>query len=714
MAHSRLGKVVVLAVLAIACDRPAPPSLQRPWADANLEPVTVAGVTLRARRFDATTGEERVPLGIVPSGDLWFETVVEGDDTGHVAITVADDTTTAPCEATGSARWQRCRFNLAPSEKARSLSIRRSGSTEGRVVVSAPLVRSGPPSTSLVIVVLTDTLRADCLTTYRPGMSLGMEIDRLARDGVVFERAISSSSWTRTAIATLFTGLDAATHAVLERDDKLPTGLDGLPQELRRAGYETLAWSSNPNVLPLWGFDVGFDAFADAGATAWPKDKADASVVLGAVRATLAARPSAPAFLYVHLMDPHAPYRPEPADLDAVEKDGTLGATFPGTASNAGAQSDYRAYLAEIRGMDRELGAFFDDLRTRHLYDDAIILVLADHGEEFLDHGGMRHGKTLYQEMLHVPVVLKLAHGALAGTRVAAPVGMADLAPTVLGMLGLPPLPSADGRNLWDASIQRLRDESAPQSALLKMDTHHKAALVDETRKLILDYRATEQLFDLSVDPREQRDLLPGAGTEAASLRNALDARIARHEAGWHVRVCGADRTERLRFRLEVPGIARGALLEDGDTLQELATHDGRTELRAEFNLSPRPSERVLRNGVWKGLRADEDEIVVTSGESDRLVVHTIGDTRVSFAAGTSDAAAPATEFTAQASTAAFQIRPSDDVRCRQQPAADAILPPPAPDPYVRVWYVVPSEQVGANQVDPTMQERLRALGYQR
>jgi arylsulfatase A-like enzyme len=562
-------------------------------------------------------------------------------------------------------------------------------------------------------VVLTDTLRADSLGLYRPASSLGTALGGLAEDGIVFERAISSSSWTRTAVATLLTGLDATTHAVLERDDKLPTGVGGLPQSFRAAGYETLAWSSNPNVVPLWGFDAGVDVFTDASATAWPKEKADASAILGDVRATLARRPSAPAFLYVHLMDPHAPYRPEPADLAAIREDPAAATTFPGRTSNARAEDEYLAYLAEVRGMDRELGAFFDDLRARHLYERATILVVSDHGEEFLDHGDMRHGKTLYQEMIHVPVVLKLPGNALAGTRIAGAVGLADLAPTLLGALGLPPLGAVDGRDLWDPTTKRLRDESAPQVAALKLDTHHKAALVDDARKLILDYRATDQLFDLDADPHERHNLLPDAAADAESMRVALDARIARHESGWHVRVCGADRAEALRLRLQAAGTARGSLLEDGDALRPVEGTAAGDEIEAALDLTPRPSERVLRKGVWKGMRADEDEIVVT-GAPERLVVRTTADAQVPFAAGVNDPGAAATTIVADAADPAFRVRPSDAVRCRPQPSFDADAPPPAPRPYVRVWYVVPTERVAPDQVDPAVQDRLRALGYQR
>src|SRR5205085_7691797 len=120
-------------------------------------------------------------------------------------------------------------------------------------------------------------------------------------DGVVFDRLYSSSSWTRTAVATLFTGLDASAHGVLGRDDVLPSERDQLAVALQRGGWRTAAWSSNPNIIPLWGFARGFDVFHDVGASAWPTTKAHADVVLGRARAALDEPAALPQFLYIHL-----------------------------------------------------------------------------------------------------------------------------------------------------------------------------------------------------------------------------------------------------------------------------------------------------------------------------------------------------------------------------------------------------------------------------
>lgn len=703
---------LLVAGVATACEREAP-ALRRPWEGAtDLRPVTIDGTTMAARRLPAEPRVQTFSLGRAGTGDAWVYAAVEGGTGAHATIEVDGASPPTACDVAATpARWYPCRFALTRRFDDLLLRARIEGPADARLVVAAPLLRSGSPSTRLAVVILMDTARRDRFTTYERTIPLGTALDRVAGDGVVFDRAYSSSSWTRTAVTTLLTGLDASTHGVLGRDDTLPAELDGLPQALQRAGYRTIAWSSNPNILPIWGFAHGFDAFHDLGALAWPKEKVPAATMLAAAGTALAE--PLPAFLYVHLMDPHAPYRPEPADLQAVATDAALMATFPSDQRTPIMLDEYARYLAEIRGMDRALGGFFDDLRTRGLYDDAAILVLADHGEEFLDHGGTRHGKTLYEEMLRVPVVLKLPGNALAGTRIASAVGLADLGPTLLAALGVAGLAGVDGRNLWDRDHHRLRDEPAAQSAVLKLDTHHKAALIADDRKLILDYFATDQLFDLAADPLERRNLLPGAAAVATELRSALDARIARHESGWHVRVCGGDRDERQRLQIRVRSEMHGALLETGDVVRLVAHRDGFDEYEADLGLTPGPSERLVNGRLWKGLRPDEDDLVAGSAAAPSLMVSSADGTPLAVALGMAAAQQDATELTADAADPAVRVRPSTPIDCRPQAWNDEV-PPEGRRSYVRIWYVPPSERLHDGEVDGALQERLRALGYQR
>jgi hypothetical protein len=320
----------------------------------------------------------------------------------------------------------------------------------------------------------------------------------------------------------------------------------------------------------------------------------------------------------------------------------------------------------------------------------------------------------LYEEVLRIPVVLKLPGNALAGTRLTSEIGLADIGPTLLGTLGIAGLPRADGRNLWSRDQQAFRDEAAPQSAVLKLDTHHKAALVADTRKLILDYRASDQLFDLGRDPQERRNLLPEAPGDAMALRTLLDARIARHEAGWHVRVCGGDQAGRRRLLIEVQGDARGALLEEGDTVRLTGRRGEVAAYEADLELTPRPSERLVNGRMWRGMRADEDEIVAPSTDSRIRVRTPAAGAPMRYATGTSASRVATSELSADAADPATRVRPSDAIDCRALPGDGEPAPTEDPEAYVRVWYVPPGDRLDDTTIDPALQERLRALGYQR
>jgi arylsulfatase A-like enzyme len=702
-------------LLLISCRR-GDYTVDRPWFGAtDLEPVSYQGTTMLARHIARRSDPEEIALGTLGPSDVLFYAALEGPPGSHATIDLAQSGTNT-CTVVDARRWQVCRFAVARAVAEARLSVRIEGAPEAHVVLSSPMVRSAATSKRPnVIVVLADTLRFDRLVSYAPNVPLGSHIDALARDGVVFERVHSSSTWTRTAVASLFTGLEAAGHGVLSRTDALPPSLDGLPRALQRAGYRTFAWSTNPNVLPVWGFDAGFDVFHDLGTLAWPKEKIHAGTVFAAVQEALEDPDLAPAFLYVHLLDPHFPYLPEQIDLEAVAGDARLVETFPGRERKPTIEDYYRKYLAEIRGMDRALGKFFDELRTLGFYDDAMILLVSDHGEEFLDHGGIRHGRTLYEEVLRVPVILKLPGNALAGMRLQSDVGMSDLAPTLLGALGLDGLKISDGRNLWDAEKHTLREESRAQSALLKMDIYHQAAVVTGSRKLIVDYRGSDQMFDLEADPRELRNLVAEPGSEAASLRSILDSRIARHQAGWHVRACGNDRDLALSLRIDARGEAHGSQLEKEDSLRLVARRGDDAEYRAELRLSPR---RIPRPGAGSvAIRPDEDEVVLPSADADSIAIASIDGRAFRYSLGAAEDQLESLEIAPRSADPAARLARGAAADCRppvkgndEEGAASASARPA----YLRIWYVPPppAEQRPASEVDPEVHERLRALGY--
>lgn len=710
--HLRALLLVGVSMLAVACQRGGH-TIHRPWSGAaDLEPVSYENTTMLARRVPRASDPVSLPLGAVAAGDVLFYASLEAPPGRSVAIDL--EPAGATCVVNSDMRrWQPCRLPISRAAGDAHLRVRPASPAGGDVVISSPLVRSATaPKRPTVIVVLADTLRFDRLASYTPSVPLGVHVDALARDGVVFERAHSSSSWTRTAVATLFTGLDVDAHRVVGRSDALAPALDGLPQALQRAGYRTLAWSTNANVLPVWGFAQGFDAFHDLGALEWPKEKAHASTVFSAVTAALEDPYFAPAFLYVHLMDPHYPYRPQQADLDAVASDERLAGTFPGAERDAKVEDEYLAYLAEIRGMDRALGEFVGELRARGLYDDALIVFVADHGEEFRDHGGTRHGKTLYEEVLRVPMILKLPANALAGSRIRGHVGLVDVAPTLLGVLGLDGTLAADGRNLWDAEKRVVRDESNPQVALLDLDRHHQTALVAGWHKLIVDHHGSEQLFDLEADPRETENLLGRNGEEAEALQSLLEARLSRREAGWHVRACGGRRELSLRLDIAARGEARGARFEKEDSLRRVKGLGDGARYRAELRLAPRRVPQQLEGRVVETLFADEDEVVVSAPDGGAITVTSVDGHPLRYTVGTGNELLESSQIAVSASDPGVSLSPNAAADCRAPVAIGERALPASSGAHVRIWFSPAAARSPAADVDPALRERLRALGY--
>lgn len=697
-----MNRALLALVLVCAACGEAPYESRRVWEDGELEPVVISDTTVMARRLPDGPGRHEVPLGTLAAGTALVRVGVVSAKAARVEVGIARNGTCRLEYPSGG--WRACRLEVPRGVDDARLVVQVDGDADVRTAVGSPLLRArGAPARPPVFVLLLDTLRFDRLASYSPGFALGTELARLANDGVVFEHAYSSSSWTRTAVATLLTGLEASTHGVFGRSDVLSERIERLPEVMRRAGYCTAAWSTNPNVLPLWGFARGFDSFSDVGAVHWAdRKKTDARVVVARARRAIDEQGrDFPCLYYLHFMDPHPPYTPWDEDLKAVEEDPRLADTAPGPLSPE-QEHEYDKYLAEVLGMDRAIGELVRALEEGGMYRGSAILVVSDHGEEFHDHGGLGHGHTLYEELVRVPIFLKLPGNARAGTREQHEIGMSDVAPTLLAALGLPPLGAADGRNVWDAQPGR------PPTAILRLDGHRQAAIVASRRKLILDEHAPEQLYDLREDPGERRNLAPGEATELAALRTLLNARLALRGAGWHLRACGGAHDSTLGLELEIAGDGHLALAEPDDRLVTVAADGPRRTLRADLVL---PAKRVphVAIGPWreKDVR-DSDEVVLTTPDASGVSVRAPSGGTLRYALGTEEARRTASELRLDAGAPGIEVTPTTAIECGPDKE-----PPADPLPYVRIWYVRPSASLAAEEVSPEVQERLKALGYQ-
>jgi arylsulfatase A-like enzyme/peptidoglycan/LPS O-acetylase OafA/YrhL len=391
-----------------------------------------------------------------------------------------------------------------------------------RLGLLEPLGAPPPPRRPNVVLITIDTLRADHVSSYGHARPTTPVLDGLARDGLRFSRAYSTASWTAPAITSLLTGLYPLEHGIAKgrggggrviEQDPLPPSLPYLPQRLRASGYRTLGLTANGHLAEPLGFGRGFDRYACIGF-------GDAGEIEATLEAWTPARPDRrPTFVWLHLLDPHLPYRAQdpwlsgvwpspPADRDALA--GAVNRRDLRALDVSGERLDYlRAlYDSEIHRIDALLGRVLARIDDK---EHTLVVVTSDHGEEFLEHGDFGHGHSLYDEVLRVPLIVRLPGGQRAGQVVDAPVSLVDVAPTILAAAGLP-----------DTTLPG-EDLSAAASELTGRTLFASDERVGQIRAVIrghekwihfADGAARDQYFDLARDPTEQHP---------ATLSAALD-----------------------------------------------------------------------------------------------------------------------------------------------------------------------------------------------
>ena len=440
-----------------------------------------------------------------------------------------------------------CRLTLraAPGPKRpgfvriAKVTLRTSGPGEG----NRPGPFSPPPggTSPSFVIYLADALRADRLGVYGYERELTPAIDRFASGATLFENARAQSSWTRPAVATLFTGLTPLKHGAVDRDNRLPDEVVTVAERLRERGYRTAYVTSNGNTAAAFGFDQGIDDFrwlhgdSAEDKVPWPEVNAAA---IGFVD-TLPR--GAPFLLVVHTVEPHAPYRPAKSHRDrwAADADPSLGerpvlVTLPAkppTPQDVRAVSDL--YDAEVANADEGFGAFLAELERRQRLEGTSILFLSDHGEELFDHDNVEHGRTLYEEQLRIPTIWSVPGGT--ARRVSELFDQLDVLPTILELAGAPADPALPGRSFAAALRGGAAPPSRPSAAWLDRLHFHEEAVVAAGMKLRRDLNpqfrasvAAEQLFDLARDPGEKNPIEPGGELEIRILRARLRGWAAR------------------------------------------------------------------------------------------------------------------------------------------------------------------------------------------
>lgn len=297
-----------------------------------------------------------------------------------------------------------------------------------------------------VVLITIDSLRWDAPGCYAPNGNTP-RIDAFAAEAVLFENAFAPSPWTLPSLASLNTGVAPGVHGAVHAQARVPEKLDSLAEKMAAGGYLTGAFLANRFLEEDRGFTRGFHRYHKA-----RMDASDSTErVTNHALAWIEANADKDLFLWLHYFDPHQPYTPPdefaPNQPTAERFRQSFPSIFWVRAGNIRFNADemvaLRAlYEAEVRYVDDRVGRIFDLLRAHNLYEDALIVVTSDHGEEFWEHGGFEHGHTLYNELLKIPLLVRLPGGSMGGSRVPARVSLTALYPTILELCGIPHDPS--------------------------------------------------------------------------------------------------------------------------------------------------------------------------------------------------------------------------------------------------------------------------------
>ncbi|MEM7482402.1 MAG: sulfatase [Acidobacteriota bacterium] len=393
-----------------------------------------------------------------------------------------------------------------------------------------------------VVLILIDTLRADHLGGYGSRRELTPHLDRLAEEGIVFENAIAPSAWTRSSVAAMFTSRYPSSIGVLGREDAIAPEAVTLAEALRdRGGFQTIAVSTNKNAGRPFGFAQGFDRFEVPDLYAgYPGDyeiHTAEGVTLKALQMVDELRPGQPFFLFLHYVDPHDPYLPHPGLLAEPEPPGRFNGSradlqrldrLPASERTADDLARIRhLYAGEVKYCDHWFGRLREGMAARGLDDKVLWLVTSDHGEGLWDHGLRGHGYDLYEEMIHVPLILKAptASGPPSRPRVTEPVSLIDVAPTVLRVVGLPPPADFRGADLLAVENRSRRQELVYSE--VELDGLNYEALRQRSLKLIRNRSRVAkidalELYDLEQDPSERTNLHRQRNRERSELTRLL------------------------------------------------------------------------------------------------------------------------------------------------------------------------------------------------
>jgi arylsulfatase A-like enzyme len=404
-----------------------------------------------------------------------------------------------------------------------------------------PAVFQTTEKPNYVVLISLDTLRADHLGAYGYGRDTSLNIDGLARDGVLFKNVVAAAPWTLPSHISMMTGLQPVNHGVAARDYRLNPGVPTLAEILKENGFYNIALTGGGLVSGFFGFNRGFDRYQVVGRITNP-DSAEA--LARAACQALEMNRDRNLFLFLHTYQLHAPFGPREPYNRYYLRDASARGAIDAENLNINHEDRYKAltgemrrnmidlYDADIRYVDATLiGPLVAKLKSLGIQDRTLIVLTSDHGEEFFDHGGWLHSHSVHGEVVHVPLIIKRFASRSAGRTVEAVVRGVDVMPTICRELGIGSLPEPiDGESVLGL-IEGARSDrighriAASALASYAMDGHTpaKMAVLSFPYKLVwsvpfstgdLAYYGNNpppfhetEIYDVSVDPGETVDL---------------------------------------------------------------------------------------------------------------------------------------------------------------------------------------------------------------
>jgi len=414
------------------------------------------------------------------------------------------------------------------SKKNKAWLIRETGAAlalAAGVAAVLLLLPRGPraaPFTGNLLVITLDTTRADSLGAYGGEGNRTPNLDRLARDGILFKNCVTPVPLTLPAHASLFTGRTPLAHQVRNNGRyALAPAETTMAERFKTAGFRSYAVIASYVLLGRFGLSQGFDEYDDSldsfKAMNSYNSEVPADVVSSRFLAWLAAHKDERFFAWVHFYDPHEPYRP-PAEYTR-EGDGG---------------DPKRLYLGEVQFMDHHVGRVLEGLRSLGLGPKTLIVAVGDHGEAFGEHGEKGHAIFCYEENIRVPLIIHQETALARNKVVEERVCLTDVLPTLLDVYGLEAGPGVHGRSF--APVLRPWGKAVPKARPLYLESLYGfedwgwaplTGLMDGDLKLISLPRP--ELYDLRQDPGERRNLFEERGEEAKRLKELLASFVSSH-----------------------------------------------------------------------------------------------------------------------------------------------------------------------------------------